>query len=169
MKKTPTMDLPVDALKSAVGKVSAVEKAVEKGVRRGSEAVSPVAIKKDVQMAVGTAKNVAHKGAEAAQVAREKSKDGVQLVGKQTLADAKNVSRDILSGQDGLGSVVKVIAEKDERLDKALHCCNKVGFKWADKHRIPLLSLNVLIGAASFGLGLCGAFGLGNFCMRSLP
>ena len=85
------------------------------------------------------------------------------------ISDVRTVEKDILSGQDGLGSVVKVLSARSARVDRFFHCLAPVGFACADRHRVPLLLLACLLGVACFASATIGALGLGTFGMRTFP
>lgn len=88
----------------------------------------------------------------------------------QATSDAwMEVKEDVRAGQDGLGSLVKVASKRSKRIDKVLHCCNGVGFAWADQQRVRLLSLNVILGLVCCGTAACGATGLWPGALHTLP
>ena len=94
---------------------------------------------------------------------------GLRSLTASLIKDSTEIVWDIRKGEDGLSAVVKVVSKKDKRVDKVLHCCNGVGFKWADKHRLPLLLFASLIGVGIGACGVCGALGLHIPTMISLP
>lgn len=69
----------------------------------------------------------------------------------------------------GLGSIVKVASKKSKKVDRFFHCCNKVGLQWADRHRVKLLLVNVLLGCVAATCGVMGAFGLSDQTLHVLP
>lgn len=101
--------------------------------------------------------------------ANVKLRTGAEIGKKMAVADVKATLQEVRSGEDGLGAVVARASEKNEKVDRALHCCNNVGFAWADRHRGKVMAVNVLLGIVCFGCTLCGAFGLGVFAMTPLP
>lgn len=83
-----------------------------------------------------------------------------QKAGKAAQEASKEVLSDIKGGQDGLGSIVKVVSKKSERADTLFHMCNGVGCDCADRLRVPIMLAAVVVGIAIFVSALCGAFGL---------
>ena len=97
----------------------------------------------------------------------------VAQAGRDTASSAKTageeVVKDVRSGQDGLGSVVKVVSKRNAYADHFFHCCNGVGFAYADRHRIPIMAAAVALGMGIFASAFCGALGLGPDHMEDLP
>jgi hypothetical protein len=86
------------------------------------------------------------------------------------LADeGKDVLKEIKGGQDGLSVIVQKVSKKSKRVDKGLHVCNGIGLACADRHRVKLLLINVLLGIAVFFTAVCGALGLSDFAIKVLP
>ena len=94
---------------------------------------------------------------------------GGKSVARGLARDATEVARDVQSGQDGLGSIVRVVAKKHERADQVLHCLNGVGFEWADRRRVPIMLSLVVLGLGVSATSLCGAQGMGPHALDSLP
>ena len=133
------------------------------------KALAEASVTAGKQAAVKTQK-VARDSVAAAASAAKKAKDAVPGdVGQQAVAAVSEIKTDILSGQDGLGSIVKQVAKKNRTLDRVLHVFNDVGCECADKNRIKILLFQILVGACCFTCALLGSFGLGSFALKELP
>jgi len=75
--------------------------------------------------------------------------------------DANEVIKDMTSGNDALGAIVKIASKKDKRIDYACHFMNPVGFECADRNRVPILAFACVLGVGAFACAICGALGLG--------
>jgi len=104
-------------------------------------------------------------------LAAETSKAAVERAEKFDTGSTElnNIKGNILQGQDGLGSVVHEVSKKNKHVDKFFHCLNPVGFAWADKKRVPVMAVTSVIGSVVGAFALCGALGLTDLVMETLP
>jgi len=84
-------------------------------------------------------------------------------------AEAKQIAKETLSGEDPLGATVAAVSRHTKCGDRLMHWLNPIGFAWADEHRVLLMSINLALGAVIFGLTVCGAMGLGSGALWNLP
>ena len=82
---------------------------------------------------------------------------------------AREIGGDLSDGQDGLGAIVRVVSQRSVFVDRALHCCSKVGCRCAARHRIPILSVAFGLGICTSIASFCAALGLGPTSMWMLP
>ncbi len=82
---------------------------------------------------------------------------------------AEELVADVQSGQDALGSIIKQVSRRNEKLDRFFHCCNGVGFECADRNRVLVMLLASLVGAAVFATSFCGMMGLFPTSLDTLP
>lgn len=133
--------------------------------------------------AVKSAASSAHTAASSAASSANKAASSAASSAAQKAASAKasienadtgvkelnSIKNDVLAGKDGLGSIVNEVSKKNKKVDRFFHCLNPVGCACADANRVPIMAVASIIGAVVGGCALCGALGLSDLVMRTLP
>ena len=50
--------------------------------------------------------------------------------------------------------MVNQVVKRSKKAHRILHCCNHIGFQWADRHRGLLMAVNIALGVIMFSGGV---------------
>lgn len=82
---------------------------------------------------------------------------------------AGEIVAEVKAGEDALGAVVHQVSKASTRANHVLHCCNHLGFQWADRQRVPIMAVNIVLGLTMAAGGFVGVLGMLSSSVIGLP